>query len=117
MTGRGSFHLGLAAEEIAERHYIAEGGKLLARRWISPAGEIDLIFALGDATVFVEVKARASHEEAAAAITLRQWRRISGAAILFMDEAGRNGAHMRIDAALIDGQGRLQIVENATMGE
>lgn len=117
MSTRGRYHSGLAAEDIAERHYQALGAKTLAWRWRSDAGEIDLIFDLADTIVFVEVKARRNLDGAAAAITRRQLDRIAASAELFMAQTGRSGGEMRIDAALVDRTGSVQIIENAGIGE
>ena len=117
MSGRQGHFGGLAGEEIAERHYMDRGCTFLARRWRSAAGEIDLVVSDGDVTVFVEVKARASHGEAAAAISPRQWRRVAASAEVFMSETGRTGADMRFDAALVDASGQLEVIENAAMWE
>jgi putative endonuclease len=54
--------------------------RILARRFRTPFGEIDLVARRGNLVVFVEVKARASLEEAAYAVTPRQQRRIIDAA-------------------------------------
>ena len=54
--------------------------RILARRFRTPFGEIDLVVRRGNLLVFVEVKARASLEEAAYAVTPRQQRRIIDAA-------------------------------------
>ncbi|MFQ8432242.1 YraN family protein, partial [Amaricoccus sp. W119] len=63
--GRAAGLAGRAAEEIAERLYLDLGGRIAARRWRCPGGEIDLVVELGGETVFVEVKARRRRAAAA----------------------------------------------------
>ncbi len=49
---------GRAAEERARHHLEAAGLRLLARNYRTRRGEIDLVMAEGDVTVFVEVRCR-----------------------------------------------------------
>lgn len=101
--------------------YAARGCRCLERRWRGPGGEVDLIFredtAIGDRIVFVEVKAAASHDAAAARIGQRQADRIAASAMAYLDRL-RGGAltDMRLDVALVDGQGRVSVLENAFAG-
>jgi putative endonuclease len=75
-----AFRLGISAESRAAAFLIAKGFRILARRWRSPVGEIDIVARRRALLIFVEVKARASLDEAAEAVTERQKRRIAGAA-------------------------------------
>lgn len=74
---------GHLAETIALWFLRLKGYRLLARRFKSPAGEVDLIMRRGATTVFVEVKARGTVEAAVTSITAYQSRRISGAAAFY----------------------------------
>jgi len=108
---------GLAAEEAVERHFAARGLICLDRRWRGPGGEIDLIFREGDRVVFVEVKAAASHDAAAARVFRRQADRIAASAMAYLDRhAGGSLSDMRIDVAVVDGTGRVAVLENAFAG-
>lgn len=76
--------------------------RIVARRYRTAAGEIDLIVRRGRTLAFVEVKARASFRGAAEAISPRQQHRIARAAGLFL--AARPdlaGLDQRFDALLI----------------
>lgn len=73
--GRGS-----RGELIAAGLLLAKGYRILARRYRSRYGEIDLIAARAKRLAFVEVKRRASIEAAEAALTPAQARRIANAA-------------------------------------
>ena len=53
-----AFRVGISAESRAAAFLIAKGFRILARRWRSPAGEIDIVARRRNLLVFVEVKAR-----------------------------------------------------------
>jgi len=75
-----AFGLGISAESRAAAWLIAHGYRILARRWKSPLGEIDIIAARRHTLIFVEVKARATLDSAAESVTERQKHRIAAAA-------------------------------------
>lgn len=79
-----AYRLGLDAEALAATHLTAAGYRVLARRFKVGDGEIDLIVRDGTTVVFVEVKARKTRDAGLEAVSLRSWRRIAGAAGLFM---------------------------------
>ena len=59
---------------------IAKAYRIVARRWKTPFGEIDIVARRRRTLVFVEVKARDIVDEAIDAVTERGKRRIVGAA-------------------------------------
>ena len=75
-----AFRLGLSAESRAAMLLIAKAYRIVARRWKTPFGEVDIVARRRRALVFVEVKAREDIDEAMAAVTERGKRRIVGAA-------------------------------------
>jgi putative endonuclease len=75
-----AFRTGISAESRAAALLVAKGFRILARRWKSPVGEIDIIARRRSLLIFVEVKARDSLEEAAWSVTERQRARIIAAA-------------------------------------
>jgi len=79
-----AFRLGLSAESRAAMFLIAKGYRIVARRWKTPFGEIDIVARRRRALVFVEVKARDRADEAAEAVTERTKRRIVAAAELWL---------------------------------
>jgi putative endonuclease len=97
-----AFGLGISAESRAAAFLLAKGFRILARRWKSPLGEIDIVARRRSLLVFVEVKARASLDEAAESLSLRQQRRIAAAAEVWLaaypDAAIRD---IRFDAILV----------------
>jgi putative endonuclease len=79
-----AFRLGLSAESRAAMILIAKGYRIVARRWKTPFGEIDIVARRRRTLVFVEVKARAQADDAAEAVTERGKRRIVAAAELWL---------------------------------
>jgi len=71
---------GRVAELIAAVYLLTKGYRILARRHKSRLGEIDLIAVRGRRLAFVEVKRRATLDEARAAVTDAQARRVAQAA-------------------------------------
>lgn len=105
---------GELAEDSALRHYLARGGRLLARRWRGQGGEIDLIIELDGCIIFVEVKSAATHASAAWRLGPRQIARIQAAALDYCSTLPTGLATvMRFDMALVDAIGRVEIIENA----
>jgi len=75
-----AFRTGLSAESRAAAFLMAKGYRILAKRFRTPHGEIDIVAKRRNLIAFVEVKARASLDEAAFAVTPRQQARIIDAA-------------------------------------
>ena len=75
-----AFRTGISAESRAAAFLIAKGFRILARRWRSPVGEIDIVARRRGLLLFVEVKARANLDDAAWSVTERQRGRIAAAA-------------------------------------
>lgn len=109
--GRSAGLAGRAAEEIAERLYLELGGRIAARRWRCPGGEIDLVVELGGETVFVEVKARRRRAAAALALRPSQAARLAAAAEIYLQ--GHGCGPCRFDIVLIDRSGQAERIENA----
>ena len=75
-----AFRTGISAESRAAMLLVAKGFRILARRWKSAVGEIDIIARRRNLLIFVEVKARNTLDEAAWSVTERQQARIIAAA-------------------------------------
>jgi putative endonuclease len=75
-----AFRTGISAESRAAAFLMAKGYRILAKRFRTPYGEIDLVARKRNLVAFVEVKARASLDDAAWAVTPRQQARIIDAA-------------------------------------
>jgi putative endonuclease len=101
-TRQAAYRHGHLAEAAAALLLLAKGFRLLARRYKTPLGEIDLIAKRGKLIAFVEVKARPSHAEALESVGRFSERRIVDAADLWLakhpDAAGLN---LRYDMVLV----------------
>ncbi|MBR0824849.1 YraN family protein [Bradyrhizobium manausense] len=75
-----AFRTGLSAESRAAAYLMAKGYRILAKRYRTPHGEIDIVARRRNLIAFIEVKARASLDDAAYAVTPRQQQRIVNAA-------------------------------------
>ena len=75
-----AFRTGISAESRAAAVLMAKGYRILAKRYRTPHGELELVAKRRNLVGFVEVKARATLDEAAYAVTPRQQARIINAA-------------------------------------
>jgi putative endonuclease len=97
-----AFRTGISAESRAAAYLIVKGYRILARRFRTPHGEIDIVARRRQLLAFVEVKARRSLDEAAYAVTPRQQQRIIGAAQVWLMTHPEHAAYeLRFDAVLI----------------
>ena len=97
-----AFRTGVSAEGRAAAFLMAKGYRILMRRFRTPYGEIDIVARRRSLLVFVEVKARASLDEAAYAVTPRQQARIIDAAQAWLMAHPEHAEfELRFDAMLI----------------
>ena len=97
-----AFRTGVSAEACAAAYLMAKGYRILARRFRTPFGEIDLVARRRNVVAFVEVKARATLDDAAYAVTPRQQRRIIDAAQAWLMAHPEHAEFdLRFDAMLI----------------
>lgn len=97
-----AFRTGLSAESRGAAFLIAKGYRILARRFRTPYGEIDIVARRRNLLVFVEVKARANLDDAAFAVTPRQQQRIIDAAQAWLAAHPEHAElELRFDAMLI----------------
>ncbi len=96
-----AFRTGLSAESLAAAYLIAKGYRILARRFRTPHGEIDIVARRRQFLAFVEVKARRSLDDAAYAVTQRQQRIITAAQAWLMAHPEHATFEFRFDAMLI----------------
>ena len=114
MSGAIGYNAGLAAEDIVAARYAELGCGVSAQRWRGARGEIDLIVEDGDVTVFVEVKKSRDFASAAARLSNRQMQRIYASAEGYLASSpGGMNSNARFDVALVNGQGAVEILENA----
>jgi putative endonuclease len=115
--GRANYHAGHAAEASVARVYEARGIPICARNWRGRGGEIDLIGRSGEELIFVEVKYSRTHDLAASHVSPAQVARIFATVDEFLaGEPKGLLTDVRIDLALVDGLGRVEVIENAFAG-
>ena len=107
--------VGRRGEDCAAAYLLQAGYTLLERNWRCAQGEIDLIAALGDDVVFVEVKTRSGTAfghpfEAITVAKLARLRRLAGA---WCEQSSLRPRRIRIDAiAVIARPGRTPELEH-----
>ena len=109
-----AFKLGLSAESRAAMLLIAKAYRILARRWKTPFGEVDIVARRRRTLVFVEVKARASADEAIEAVTERSQQRIIKAAEMWLAHHPNDGnGDVRFDVIVVTPGKMPQHIPNA----
>lgn len=99
---RARYRAGLWAEFFAAMYLSLKGYRILARRYKTHSGEIDLIAVRGGTVAFVEVKARLTFQAAEFSISPRQSQRIRRAAEQWMSRSPRfQDFEQRFDALYI----------------
>ncbi len=102
MSRRGRERAGRFAETLAAWLLRLRGYRILARRYATPLGEIDLVARRGDLLVFVEVKRRLAPDDALASLLPPQQARIARAAAAYLQRRPRlEGCAVRFDLVAI----------------
>lgn len=116
IRGSGNYKSGLFAESLARLYFAMKGYRVLAARYRTPVGEIDLIVKRGKSIAFVEIKRRQSLDAAAESIQPRQQQRITRAAQHFLKSQPRlEGCLLRFDVLLLSPANWPRHIENAWM--
>ncbi len=111
--------VGHEGEELATHELQRRGYAILARRYRTRFGEIDIVAQDGASVVFVEVKARRSARYGTAAESLPFWkqRRIAAMALDYLAWADRLNDPCRFDVVAIDGIGTshldIRVIQDA----
>jgi len=109
-----AYRSGLFAESLVALLLRLKGNRIVARRYKTPVGEIDLVALKGKRLAFVEVKRRKSFEDAAEALPSRARRRIVRAAQYFLaSHPSYNGHDMRFDVVLTAPWSWPRLIEDA----
>ena len=95
--------LGLAGEEAACAELVRRGYAILARRYRTRAGEVDLVARDGATVVFVEVTTRTgdAYGGGAAAVTWQKRQRLARVAVEFLARSGQSNAPCRFDVVVV----------------
>jgi len=96
--------LGQTGEDLACKELERRGYAILARRYRSRFGEIDIIAKCDETIVFVEVKARAGDDfgGGAAAVTSWKQRRIAQMAVDYLSRHSLHDQPCRFDVVTVD---------------
>lgn len=118
MSNDARHTLGKTGEDLACRTLRRLGYEILARRYRTRFGEIDIVAKDGPTIVFVEVKSRAGAEfgGAAAAVTVWKQRRVADMAVEFLARRRLTERPCRFDVVTVDfggGKPRVQVYSNA----
>lgn len=93
---------GLWAETLACGYLLLKGYRIVARRFKTPLGEIDIVARRGKTVVFVEVKLRGTERTAAEAVHPRNQERVRQAAALYLQRhPGYTNMAIRFDAIVM----------------
>jgi putative endonuclease len=113
-SGSRAHALGIDAEAAACAALEHDGWTVLARRLRTPSGEVDAVAERDGLLAIVEVKARPTLADAAAALTPRQQRRLlaAGEAIL-AEHPDWGAAGVRFDLLLVDQAGTVRRIIDA----
>jgi putative endonuclease len=107
--GRGRW-----GELIASVLLTAKGYRILARRHVTPYGEVDIIAARRDRIAFVEVKRRTTTADAQASLTPAQAARIARAADYWLSKHPHYlQREVGLDAVLVTPRGWPRHIPNA----
>ncbi len=105
--------VGRAGEAIAEKYLVeVRRARILARNYAVRGGEVDLIAEIDGVIAFVEVKLRtrgSAHE----AIGYAKQKRLSRAALIYLQRNGLLERTSRFDAVLIEPPDRIEYIERA----
>lgn len=108
-----AYAFGLAAEARVAFRYRLTGHRILAHRFRSHAGEVDLVARRGRRLVFIEVKARRTGEAVHDLVPATAIRRIKAASDDFLTLHPRlSDADIRFDLAVV-GEGGITVYRNA----
>ncbi|HEX4568403.1 MAG TPA: YraN family protein [Vicinamibacterales bacterium] len=96
--------LGKTGEDLAVRELVSRGYAILARRYRSRHGEIDIVCNDRGTIVFVEVRARSTHEcgLASESITRQKMRRITACAVDYLSRHHLSNRPCRFDVVAIE---------------
>lgn len=104
--------VGRRAEKLCAIWLRLKGYRILATRYKSPAGEIDIVARRSNVLIAIEVKTRTDHATALHSITARQQERIARALEIYAGRIG-HGGDLRFDVMSVHGFGKIKHVKNA----
>ena len=112
--GSRAIALGIRAEAAACAALTRDGWHVLGQRLRTEAGEVDAVAEKDGVLAIIEVKARPTLADAAAAVSLRQRSRLLAAAeILLAEHPDWGAAGVRFDVVVVDAAGRVRRIADA----
>src|SRR5262245_35973689 len=97
-----AFRHGISAESKAAAFLLVKGYRIMARRFRSPVGEIDIVARRRGVVVFVEVKTRATYDETVEAVSPAQHSRIvAGAEFWLASHPKEAQGDIRFDVVIV----------------
>ena len=113
--------LGILGEKLASHELARQGYAVLATRYRTRVGEIDIIARDGETLVFVEVKTRTSERfgPPAEAVTRRKQQQVVTMARWYLSEKHLHGCLCRFDVVTVlwrrGAEPEIEVVKNAFM--
>jgi putative endonuclease len=98
---RRAWRRGVGAERAAALLLRLKGYRILARRYRTPMGEIDLVARRGSVVAIVEVKTRRQEAAALEAVSPRQRERLARAALYLLPRLGTPPPTIRFDVVTV----------------
>jgi putative endonuclease len=109
-----AYSKGKEGERLAAMWLRLKGYRIIAERYKTPYGEIDLVAKRGSLIAFIEVKATKTVNDGLYAITPRQQQRIANAAQIWIQEnAANDKLDYRFDALIVAKGKAPQHITNA----
>lgn len=109
-----AFYLGIEAEQQVAQYLHSLSYDIIASRYKTKYGEIDIIAKKNNIIIFVEVKARKDISTIYESITARQKQRIIDSSLIFIqDNPDYSLFDMRFDAIMLTPNNCIDHIENA----
>jgi len=112
-----TYDWGIKAEKMATAYLKVKGYKILAERYKTSYGEIDIIAERKNVTCFIEVKARKTKDQALESITPKMRKRISDSALHYIAHHPDDNMDYRFDVISVTPPFTIHHLENAWMLE
>jgi len=102
LARRRAFRFGHLGETVAAWSLRLKGYRILASRFKTPVGEIDLVACRSNVLIFVEVKSRRAQGLGDLPVSIKQQKRIARAALAFVQQNQAFADHeVRFDLVLV----------------
>ncbi|MBL3284461.1 hypothetical protein Sarmat_00307 [Rickettsiales endosymbiont of Paramecium tredecaurelia] len=113
-NNRSNYFRGVVTEVVVAWVYFASGYKILARRYRTQVGEVDIIAEKDNTLNFIEVKLRACISGPDSPLPLKQQKRIARAAYHFLSQHHMySGYNVSFDFAMASSMRNINIIQNA----